>query len=466
MSISQVWPPPAPQVPAAPKLSDGSLSPWVDLAKMFLVTGPGFQFDGTGTLVGKLDKGPIINTGQFIQGFGGYDPVAMGIPNVAAAGNLDFGYIAGGIYSDNTASRNRFQVASYVFNDQNQPTVARFNMGKGMHVWGENTVGYSAGAGHTAIGDELDYGNVGNATGVLSGDHTLPITQIDMVSTTGAAASGIAVFAGRFFRYTGIAGNSLTGVTFESGANSGTVLGGTGVTYSVGGTSTGLAIVAIGGNVGGSPPGPYIQCQSQTASQATFGWKIQNSGQPAVWKLGDLIQAAAEDCVIGIDFIGSKFSTAAAYLPVDSGSTTASFGLLLQAEGGFANAGNFIDIRASGAGSSAAHGIIYRLSGGIQPITGDLVRVSGAVSCANGFNISSAIFSGAAFILGAAHNFQFDTVTGTKFGTGTTQKLSFWNAAPVAKPAAITGSRAGNAALADLLTKLASTGLITDSTTA
>lgn len=43
--------------------------------------------------------------------------------------------------------------------------------------------------------------------------------------------------------------------------------------------------------------------------------------------------------------------------------------------------------------------------------------------------------------------------------------LGFFNATPVAKPS-VTGSRGGNAALADLLTDLASLGLITDSTTA
>ena len=46
-------------------------------------------------------------------------------------------------------------------------------------------------------------------------------------------------------------------------------------------------------------------------------------------------------------------------------------------------------------------------------------------------------------------------------GTG----IGFFATAPVAKPT-ITGSRGGNAALADLLTKLASFGLLTDSSSA
>jgi hypothetical protein len=51
--------------------------------------------------------------------------------------------------------------------------------------------------------------------------------------------------------------------------------------------------------------------------------------------------------------------------------------------------------------------------------------------------------------------------TGSKFDT----PVGFNNAAPVAKPT-VTGSRAGNAALASLLTALAATGILTDSTTA
>ena len=54
--------------------------------------------------------------------------------------------------------------------------------------------------------------------------------------------------------------------------------------------------------------------------------------------------------------------------------------------------------------------------------------------------------------------------TGLATITGTTY-LGFYNATPVAKPT-ISGSRGGNAALADLLTDLAGLGLVTDSTSA
>jgi hypothetical protein len=57
------------------------------------------------------------------------------------------------------------------------------------------------------------------------------------------------------------------------------------------------------------------------------------------------------------------------------------------------------------------------------------------------------------------------STTGTKLGTASSQKLGFWGATPIARPT-VTGSRAGNAALASLLTQLAAEGLIVDSTTA
>lgn len=61
-------------------------------------------------------------------------------------------------------------------------------------------------------------------------------------------------------------------------------------------------------------------------------------------------------------------------------------------------------------------------------------------------------------------NIAFNTGTGTKIGTATTQKLAFHNSAPIAQET-VTGSRLASPALADLLTKLANKGLIVDGTT-
>lgn len=67
--------------------------------------------------------------------------------------------------------------------------------------------------------------------------------------------------------------------------------------------------------------------------------------------------------------------------------------------------------------------------------------------------------------MGDAKDIKFNTTTGTKIGTSTTQKIGFWNATPIAKPT-VTGSKASGAALASLLSTLATMGLIVDSTTA
>lgn len=72
------------------------------------------------------------------------------------------------------------------------------------------------------------------------------------------------------------------------------------------------------------------------------------------------------------------------------------------------------------------------------------------------------LISGGTFEEGA--NMTFGTGTGTKIGTSSSEKIGFWGATPVIRQT-VTGSRGGNAALASLLTKLATEGLILDSTT-
>lgn len=92
-----------------------------------------------------------------------------------------------------------------------------------------------------------------------------------------------------------------------------------------------------------------------------------------------------------------------------------------------------------------------------MPITldGSILNLSASASIAM-------TLSGSTLTFADAKNMAFNTTTGTKIGTGTTQKIGFWNATPVVKPT-VTGSRGGNAALASLLTALASMGLVVDS---
>jgi hypothetical protein len=51
--------------------------------------------------------------------------------------------------------------------------------------------------------------------------------------------------------------------------------------------------------------------------------------------------------------------------------------------------------------------------------------------------LATLVLSSAAVTLSEAINLAFGTTTGTKLGTGATQKLGFWNAAPVVQPAKV-----------------------------
>jgi hypothetical protein len=67
------------------------------------------------------------------------------------------------------------------------------------------------------------------------------------------------------------------------------------------------------------------------------------------------------------------------------------------------------------------------------------------------------------FTLADTVNIEFNTTTGTKIGTGTTQKLGFWNATPIVQPAAVadaTDAASVITQLNDLLSKLRTLGLI------
>ena len=57
----------------------------------------------------------------------------------------------------------------------------------------------------------------------------------------------------------------------------------------------------------------------------------------------------------------------------------------------------------------------------------------------------------------------FTGANGTRLGLDNTQKMGFWGATPIARPA-VTGAKGGNAALTSLIAQLVAAGLITDST--
>jgi hypothetical protein len=83
------------------------------------------------------------------------------------------------------------------------------------------------------------------------------------------------------------------------------------------------------------------------------------------------------------------------------------------------------------------------------------ISVSNLVSAALNLSGNKTVFDGVNLVLG--------TTTGTKLGTGVTQKLGFWNATPVVQPAAVadaTDAASTEARLNDLLGHLRTLGLI------
>lgn len=135
-------------------------------------------------------------------------------------------------------------------------------------------------------------------------------------------------------------------------------------------------------------------------------------------------------------------------------------------------------VAAASGPQSIAFGWGATASGADSIAIGRAVNAShnGAVAIGRSFAAGAAATSAAAddFVLGvAAHNYKlpgtivtdlrFRTTTGTKIGTGTNQLIGFWNATPVAQPAAVadaTDTTDVITRLNDLLSRLRTIGLI------
>jgi hypothetical protein len=91
----------------------------------------------------------------------------------------------------------------------------------------------------------------------------------------------------------------------------------------------------------------------------------------------------------------------------------------------------------------------------------DVTKHLALYSSTNGFSLSAGRIN---YVAAGGIGHFFSVAGADRLGV-TSTGMGFNGTAPVAKPS-ITGSRGGNAALADLLTKLAATGLIADTTTA
>jgi hypothetical protein len=213
-----------------------------------------------------------------------------------------------------------------------------------------------------------------------------------------------------------------------------------------------------------NPSGVGIQIQSTgSGAGAGFGNGINFLSQ-AVLSTGALLRASGSGSPSydrGIDFTGVTFPTAAIKIPVCGTAGVQSWGVLVTAEGADEAVGAAFQVNTAGAGQRVGYGLV--LNG--NSVKTALVKAGSGAAPVNGIDLSSATFSGDAMILPDGGHIRLGTGAGTQIGRDASQKIGVWGATPVARPT-VTGSRGGNAALASLLTQLATVGLIVDSSSA
>lgn len=265
------------------------------------------------------------------------------------------------------------------------------------------------------------------------GQHVWGGNFVGIGETTGAVAWGVEIDAG----YHASSGTGAGGALFLVGAQG-----------ESGGVYTGVAL-RVGAN----------DSHSSFADGIIF--RSDSGGQP-VQSAGSLFTAdSGVTCATGVDFIDVAFTVAAARLSLNSGSTAGTAALILDADGGFANAGNFITIQAQ-ASSSGKYGL-YFSSAIAQPITNALIVADSGISTAAGIDFSMASFTGAALALPAAGKLGFfgATPSGQVSTTGSTTGFSAGSGANVLAGSTFTGNTGTKAyTVNDLVLALKTYGLL------
>lgn len=86
------------------------------------------------------------------------------------------------------------------------------------------------------------------------------------------------------------------------------------------------------------------------------------------------------------------------------------------------------------------------------------------IVCAGAVTVTGMLTANGGITVAGGANIVLSGTTGTKLGTGATQKLGFWNAAPVVQPAAVADAAVDAASaiaqLNNLLAKLRTIGII------
>jgi hypothetical protein len=95
------------------------------------------------------------------------------------------------------------------------------------------------------------------------------------------------------------------------------------------------------------------------------------------------------------------------------------------------------------------------------------LAIRGTMAVTGASTLTGLLTANGGITLGDAQNIAFNTTTGTKIGTATTQKIGFWNATPVVQQSAVADASGGvvidaeaRTALNSLLAKLRTLGII------
>jgi hypothetical protein len=221
-------------------------------------------------------------------------------------------------------------------------------------------------------------------------------------------------------------------------------------TFSAAGANSAAPILLSGAlNTGGTGTTtfPHIFHQPTGATAATAWSSGANSGtvygcNEATGFLGNFADyriAGARHFSLGTDGSGNSrmnFGSAGYYIQLVSTTFSVSGGLSV------------------GGGSITA-------SGGNGIVSTGTLAVTGATT------LTGLLTTNGGITLGDAQNIAFNTTTGTKIGTATTQKIGFWNATPVVQQSAVADASGGavidseaRTALNSLLAKLRTLGII------
>lgn len=275
--------------------------------------------------------------------------------------------------------------------------------------------GVEPGTGLTAS-DITIAGNIA-VTGTTKNSTSTSTGVIVVTESSGGTVRDVTVSANNVSASTPIAGDPLAGII---------VVGGQAVNI------TGNTVRSMNG------PGIAIGTAStiNTVGTSVVGNKVfdcNQGGHTSVNDVGIRLRNAYE-IQVGLNTVkGPKHR-----LPVEETSITGTAGSVI--------AGNIFIGNASTSLPTLAGGTIWA--------SNKMTRDAGDVAVINQLSFAD------------GRNLAFGSAAGTKIGTTTTGKLSFYGAAPVARPA-LTYSRTGEtAAEAALRTALATLGLVTDSTTA